>query len=217
MRNRTLAILLALVLLLAALPVSAGAASGSGAVKGKSASISITGEGVSLVIKWDKVSGATGYEYSYNLFWKEGAKSSDYTVKSTEANSATIRLKDYGNIDVRVRAYRKVGGKKLYGEWAGGTVKRASVDKMIVKQLKKKMQSKDLFLKATSGTAHVRAGAGEEYGVLTTMSRPDEARATGSFKRDENGTWWSEVYASVSQNTTFTGWVSRKGTAPVWY
>ena len=59
MKNRFFAILLAMALLMAALPVSGLAASSkSGKVKGNSASIAITGDGIVMNIKWDKVSGA---------------------------------------------------------------------------------------------------------------------------------------------------------------
>lgn len=215
MKRRILSILLVLTMVLAVLPASALAASGK--VKGNSASISVTNDGVMMNLKWDAVSGAEGYEYAYNLFWKESSKKDDYTIKTTTKTSASIHLGDYGTVDVRVRAYKTVKGKKVYGEWTSGKVKRASIDKLIVKQLKKRMKSKDLFLKATSGSVNVRTDAGEQYGVVAKLSKADEVRATGSFKRDSDGTWWSQVYASIDQNTTVTGWVSRKVTDPVWY
>lgn len=215
MKKRFLSILLVLTMVLAVLPASALAASGK--VKGNSASISITDDGVMMNLKWNAVSGAEGYEYAYNLFWKSSSRKSDYTIKTTSKTSASIRLSDYGTVDVRVRAYKTVKGKKVYGEWTSGRVKRASVDKLIVKQLKKRMKSKALFLKATNGTVSVRTDAGERYGVVAKLSRYDEVRATGSFKRDSDGVWWSQVYASIDQNTTVKGWVSRKVTSPVWY
>ena len=218
MKNRFFAILLAMALLMAALPVSGLAASSkSGKVKGNSASIAITGDGIVMNIKWEKVSGAAGYEYAYNLFWKKDCKKSDYTVKSTTETGATIRLKDYGTVDIRVRAYKLARGKKVYGEWTSGRLKRSKVDKMIVKRLQKRMKTKDLFLKARSEGVQVHTGAGEQYGVIAKLSRADEVRATGSFKRDSSGTWWSQVVVSFDQNTTSKGWVSRKGTDPVWY
>ena len=218
MKNRLLAILLLLALLLAAAPATSLAASkNSGKIRGNSASISITGDGVVLNIKWDKVSGATGYEYAYNLFWNRDSKKSDYTVKSTDKTSATIRLKDYGAIDIYARAYKKVRGRKVYGEWTNGRLKRSQVDRMIVNRLKKNMKSKDLFLRAERNSVSVRAGAGDQYATVAELDRGDEARATGNFKRDDKGTWWSEVKTGVSQGTSVTGWVSRKNTNPVWY
>ena len=130
---------------------------------------------------------------------------------------ATIRLKDYGTVDIRVRAYKLARGKKVYGEWTSGRLKRSKVDKMIVKRLQKRMKTKDLFLKARSEGVKVHTGAGEQYGVIAKLSRADEVRATGSFKRDGSGTWWSQVVVSFDQNTTSKGWVSRKGTDAVWY
>ena len=218
MKKRLLAIVLALVTLMAVLPTSAMAASKkNGAVKGNSVSISIGDEGVVMNIKWDQVSGATGYEYAYNLFWNQNSKKSDYTIKTTADTSATIRLKDYGTVDIRVRAYKLVRGRKVYGEWTSGRLKRSQLDKMIVKQLKKKMKTKELFIQATSKSVNVRSGAGEQYGVVARLQRLDECRATGSFKRDANGDWWSEIYMGIDQNTIITGWVSGSVTRPVWY
>lgn len=215
MKKRFLAILLVLTMVLAVLPVQALAASGK--VRGISAGVSVTDDGVVMNLKWKKVSGAEGYEYAYNLFWKKGSGIGNYTVKSTDKTSAKIALKDYGAVDVRVRAYRTVNGKKVYGAWSNSRLKRSKLDKLVIKQLKKRMKSKKLFLKATSGTVNVYAGAGDGYRVVSTMNRLDEARATGSFKRDGSGTWWSKIYVSLDQNHTTTGWVSRKVTDPVWY
>lgn len=215
MKNRFLAIVLVMMLAMSVLPISALATTGK--VKGNSASISITDNGVVMNLKWKKVSGAEGYEYAYNLFWKKGSKKSDYTIKSTDKTSAKIQLKDYGVIDVYVRAYKNEGNKKVYGEWTHSRLKRDKVDKLVVKQLKKRMKSKNLFLRAYSGTVNVRAGAGEQYRVIAKLSKLDEVRATGSFKRDSSGTWWSRVYVPIDQNNTVTGWVSGKATDPVWY
>ena len=123
-----------------------------------------------------------------------------------------------GTFAYRLNVLAKVArGKKVYGEWTSGRLKRSKVDKMIVKRLQKRMKTKDLFLKARSEGVQVHTGAGEQYGVIAKLSRADEVRATGSFKRDSSGTWWSQVVVSFDQNTTSKGWVSRKGTDPVWY
>ena len=217
MKKRVFAILLTLALRVAALPVSAGAATARVAtVKGKKAGVSITDGGIWLTVRWDKVSAADGYEYAYNLFWKKSSSSSSYKVKTTSTNSARIRLRDYGTISFRVRAFRKSGGKKIYSKWSTGRLKSSKVDQQIMKKLKQRMKSKDLFLRAKK-TVNVRSGAGEKYGAVAKLNRLDEARATGKFKRDSRGVWWAQVYAGMDQNTTVKGWVSRKVTDMVWY
>lgn len=92
MKNRFFAILLVLMIAISAFPVSALATTGK--VKGNSASISITDNGVEMNLKWKKVSGAEGYEYACNLFWKKGSKKGNYTIKFTDKTSAKILLKD---------------------------------------------------------------------------------------------------------------------------
>ena len=218
MCKRFLAVLLVLTMILAVVPATSLAASkGTGRVTGNSAAISITDRGVMLDIKWNKVADAAGYEYAYNLFWKKGSKKSDYRIVSTDKTNASIRLKDYGTIDIYARAWKKTRGKKVYGEWTHGRMKRSQVDKMIVNRLKKTMKTKTLFLKAKSKSVAVRTQPGQQYGAVATLNKGDEVRATGSFKRDDKGTWWSKVTASIDQNTTVKGWVSRKDTDPVWY
>lgn len=215
MMKRFLAILMALTMILAALPGTALAASGK--VTGNRASVAITEDGVVMNIKWKKVSGAEGYEYAYNLFYSAKDKKSDWTFKTTDQTGATIRLKDYGTIDIRVRAYKTVRGKKVYGQWTTGRLKRGQVDKMVVKQLKKLMKKKDLFLRANAKNVNLRKNAGGQYEILAKMNKYDEARATGNFKRDDNGNWWSEVVYGTSQTIVVTGWVARLSTDPVWY
>lgn len=205
-----------LLALLAALPMTAFAASNKPKIKTSSASVSVTNDGVKLKIKWSKVSKASGYQYAYNLSWNSKSTSKDYTYKTTTGTSATLQLKNYGTIDFRVRAFRIVKGKRVYGKWSRARLKRSKVDDMVVKKLKKRMKTKKLFMRAQSKTA-VRTNAGESYGVVAQLSRTDEVRATGKFKRDSKGTWWTQVYASIDQNTTVKGWVSRKTTEPVWY
>lgn len=215
MKRRMIAALLTLMMLLATLPATGLAASGS--VTGNSASLSITDKGIMLDIRWDAVSGADGYEYAYNLFWRKDCKKSDYTIVSTDKTSAAIRLKDYGDVDIYARAWKKVRGRKVYGKWTNGRLRRSQVDRMIVNRLKKTMKTRELFLKSTSRSAAVRTNPGTQYAAVAALAYGDEVRATGSFKRDENGTWWSEVTAGIDQSTIVTGWVSRKDTDPVWY
>lgn len=207
-----------LIALLATLPMTAFASSKkSGTVKIKKASVSVSADGVSLNIKWKKVSKAAGYEYAYNLFYSKDCTDKDYTFKATDSTGATIRLKDYGTIDIKVRAYRVENGQKVYGKWSTARLKRSNVDKLVVKQLKKTMKKHTLFMRADSNSVEVHSDAGTGYGVVGKMNKGDECRATGKFKRDSNGTWWAQIIASIDQNTSVKGWVSRKDTDPVWY
>lgn len=72
-----------------------------------------------LTIKWKKASKVTGYEIQVSFKknnWK-GAKK--YTVKKAKTVSKTIQLKTTKKkAYVRIRAYKKVGGKKYYSPYS---------------------------------------------------------------------------------------------------
>lgn len=72
----------------------------------------------SFTVSWKKDAKATGYQIQYaanNKF--KGAKS--VTVKSNKTTSATInKLKANKTYYVRIREYKKVGKKKIYGSWS---------------------------------------------------------------------------------------------------
>jgi hypothetical protein len=76
-----------------------------------------TEESIGIRITWKKVSGATGYQYRYNLFWSKDSKVSDYTVKKTKKRYAKITFQDNDTIKFQVRPYKVVDGKKQYGKW----------------------------------------------------------------------------------------------------
>ena len=66
-------------------------------------------------VKWKKVSGASGYKISYKL----GKKTKYKTVKSGKKVSLKIRKLASGKkYTVKVRAWKKVNGKKYYGKWS---------------------------------------------------------------------------------------------------
>ena len=68
-----------------------------------------------MVLKWKKDSKASGYEivYSYN------GKSKKVDVKKNRTTSATIKkLKRKKTYSVKIRAYKKIDGKKIYGDYS---------------------------------------------------------------------------------------------------
>ena len=77
-----------------------------------------------VVAKWKKASNADGYQIQYALN-KKFKKAKSKTVKST---SVTIKkLKKKKTYFVRVRAYKAVDGKKVYGKWS--SVKKVKIKK----------------------------------------------------------------------------------------
>jgi len=71
----------------------------------------------SMRIKWQKVTGASGYQVKYSLKKKSGYNTA--TIKKAKIRTYTqTGLKKGKTYYVKVRAYRKVKGKNIYGSWA---------------------------------------------------------------------------------------------------
>ena len=215
--KRIIALVLALTLLFACCATAGAASKKNIRTKVRGASAVVYKDGFSLKFTWKKISGATGYEYCYNLNQSKLSAKEDYTFATTDQTFAEIKLKAYGTVDFRVRAYTVLDGNKIYGPWAACRMKQGKVDKLIVKQVKKRMKTNDLFMKATAQTVSVRSKPGTKYDVLTQINSGDENRATGDFKRDKDGNWWIRVYASLSQTKTVKGWVLSDEVQAVWY
>ena len=81
-------------------------------------------KGRKLTAKWKKASNADGYQIQYAPN-KKFKKAKSKTVKST---SVTIKkLKKKKTYFVRVRAYKVVDGKKVYGKWS--SIKKVKIKK----------------------------------------------------------------------------------------
>ena len=81
------------------------------------------GKGKVKVI-WKKVIGSSGYQVQYSLNKKMRAAK----LKNCKAASLTIKkLKKKKAYYVRVRAYKRVNGRKVYGKWSG--VKKVKIKK----------------------------------------------------------------------------------------
>lgn len=78
----------------------------------------------SVLVKWSKVEGISGYQVQYSLKKNfKGAK-----AKITKATKLKIKkLKKKKSYYVRVRAYKMVDGKKVFGNWS--VVKRVKIRK----------------------------------------------------------------------------------------
>ena len=85
-------------------------------VKVKKAALKkVTPSSKALKLKWKKVSGASGYQVSYKL----GKKTQYKTVKGGKKASFKIKKLTSGKkYTVKVRAWKKVNGKKYYGKWS---------------------------------------------------------------------------------------------------
>lgn len=69
------------------------------------------------VVKWGRVSGASGYEIQMSTRSKKGFKKIA-TVKASKASVTKTRLKKGKTYYFRVRAYKNVTGGKVYGSWS---------------------------------------------------------------------------------------------------
>lgn len=75
------------------------------------------GDGQLWRIKWDSVSGASGYQVKY--YERESVYDSWYTwTKNTSDHYADIEFSSLYQFKVKVRAYKIINGKKVYGDWS---------------------------------------------------------------------------------------------------
>lgn len=86
-------------------------------------SVKACGKG-KIKVKWKKSTAAKGYQLQYSTNKKFKSKK----TKTTSKTSLTIKkLKKKKTYYIRVRAYKKVNGKKTYGKWS--SVKRIKIRK----------------------------------------------------------------------------------------
>lgn len=72
-----------------------------------------------LTVKWKKISKATGYQVQVATDKKFKKNKKSVTISKNKTISKTIKkLKSKKKYYVRVRTYRKVGGKKVYSKWS---------------------------------------------------------------------------------------------------
>lgn len=78
-----------------------------------------------LTAKWKKLSGVTGYQIVTAKNSSFTKKKKAVTVSSGKTISKTVKKLSKGTWYVKVRAYKKVGGKKIYGPYS--SVKKTKV------------------------------------------------------------------------------------------
>ena len=76
------------------------------------------GDGVEYKIRWNDVDNADGYQVK--IYEKESAYDEDWYVlkKITKKCSASIQFSSLYQFKAKVRAYKMVNGKRIYGNWS---------------------------------------------------------------------------------------------------
>ena len=84
-----------------------------------------TGKSKQLKLTWKKVSSASGYQvvYATDSKFKKG-KDTITITKKTQTTKLLKKLKKNKKYYVKVRAYKKVNGKKVYGSWSKVVTKK---------------------------------------------------------------------------------------------
>lgn len=84
-----------------------------------------TGKTKQLKVKWKKVSSASGYQLMYATSKKFKSGKKIVTIKKNSQVSKTLTtLKKGKKYYVKVRAYKKVNGKTVYGSWSSVKTKK---------------------------------------------------------------------------------------------
>ena len=86
----------------------------------------IAKKGASLTLKWRKDKTVNGYEIQVTYKKNNWKKAQKYTVKKAGTTSRTLKLKAKKNAYVRIRSFKKAGGKKYYSPY---TVKKVKIKK----------------------------------------------------------------------------------------
>ena len=84
---------------------------------------------VGIQASWKKVQGAEGYQCRFYLFWPDDKQ--NYSKVSGKKKTASVYFQDHGSVKLKVRAYKVVDGKKVYGKWATSVVNQAEVDALL--------------------------------------------------------------------------------------
>ena len=80
-----------------------------------------------IVVKWRKKTNVAGYQIQYALNKKFTKKKKSKWVGKKKSSKTISKLKKGKKYYIRVRAYRKKSGKKLYGKWS--KVKKVKIKK----------------------------------------------------------------------------------------
>ena len=79
----------------------------------------VNGAKKKITVKWKKISKATGYQVQVATDKKFKKIKKSVIISKNKTLSTTIKkLKSKKKYYVRVRTYRKVGGKKVYSKWS---------------------------------------------------------------------------------------------------
>lgn len=78
-----------------------------------------------VYVSWNKTAGASGYEV-----YCKGSKSKNYVrVKTVTKNNLTVTRFANGKINIMIRAYKLLNGKKIYGKFSGVKTARVFTNK----------------------------------------------------------------------------------------
>lgn len=84
------------------------------------------GDGVTYTIKWKKVRGADGYQVQKFEIDGETGHWYKYDPVDQKKCSTSISFSSVSAIKAKVRAYKNVNGKRIYGKWSK-TVKKTGL------------------------------------------------------------------------------------------
>lgn len=84
----------------------------------KKTSVTLKAGKKQAVVKWKKVAGASGYQVQRSIKKKSGYKTVKTVTKGSTVKYTNKKLKKGKRYYYRVRAYRKVSGKKIYSSYS---------------------------------------------------------------------------------------------------
>lgn len=139
-------------------------------------------------LSWKKVSGASGYEIQRYSASKKAYVTIKTITKGTTTSYTNTDLDAGTTYKYRVRAYKTVSGKKIYGAFS--SVKSCKTQKSVAG-------------KVTASSVNVRKGAGNSYKSYGTVKKNTKITVIG-----RRGDWY-RVTVKV-KGKTVKGYMSKK-------
>jgi len=156
-------------------------------------------------LSWEKVS-VTGYEVQRSTDNKKWTKVTTITKSSTlEYNNK--KLKENKTYYYKVRAYKTVSGKKIYGSWSNVVSTKTAPVKPSVSLSIKSLTEMNIKISSSKGASVYQVGKSLDGKTYTLLDELNSAGTLVASELELNKTYYFRVRVCNSQNRC-SGWTT---------